>query len=219
MESSNLLVIHKEGCAISISRSSLIETKVEEKSVVFRLTGSEQRLGPFESNSCAIQVFTKIVRAIASSASILDLSHGVHDPKRTLQLSGRSTRPATTKIADDFQCRFPISFVDAQEHTDGDCVIQPNAIMEFFQFGALFWTAVITTNAKNGAYWHLFWDVLDPNGVPIPGASFDAASPIMDSVGKTYVWQFGLKVNALEPDEVFQQIGGWRWTGKCIGEL
>lgn len=70
----NLLVIHKEGAAVSIPRATLIDTAVDGDTVVCRfLDGSERRIGPYESNAHAVQVFTEVVQALASGTLVLDI--------------------------------------------------------------------------------------------------------------------------------------------------
>ena len=76
MKASNLLVITRKGTAISIPRDLLDEISAEGNTVMCVLTdGSQRRIGPYESNDAAMQVFTKITEALAGSQSLLDISH------------------------------------------------------------------------------------------------------------------------------------------------
>lgn len=74
MQPLNLLVIHKEGSAVSIPRATLVETAVEGDTVVCKFVdNTERRIGPYESNAHAVQVFSEIVQALASGMLILDI--------------------------------------------------------------------------------------------------------------------------------------------------
>ena len=76
MRASNLLVVTRKGTAVSIPRELLDEISAERDTVMCVLTdGSLRRIGPYQSNDAAMEVFTKITEALSGSQPLLDVSH------------------------------------------------------------------------------------------------------------------------------------------------